>query len=123
MDPRWDSKRRQMFRDTVDNPASSSLNNNHRNLKTKILSPHEGDAWEEICYLKKTRMKIERKAADLKFLKQCRDNNLIPLFTQIKPKPHLNRYNKYFSKLSFNLIHGEIKKNRALLDKIGRAHV
>ena len=62
MDPRWDSKRRQVFLDTVENPGSSSKYDNHRNLKTKILSMHGGDSWEEICYLERTRMKIERRA-------------------------------------------------------------
>ena len=65
-------------------------------LKTKIVSLHGGDSWDEICFLEKTRMKTEKRAADLKFLKECRDNNLIPQFTRIKPVSHLQRYNKYF---------------------------
>ena len=64
MDPRWDSKHRHMFLNTVDNPRSSLRNDNHRSLKTKILSLHGGDSWEEICYLERTRMKIERRAAE-----------------------------------------------------------
>ena len=78
MDPSWDSKRRHMFLNTVDNPKIFLQNDHHRSLKTKILSLYGGDSWEEICNLEKTRIKIERRVADLKFLKECRDPGRLP---------------------------------------------
>jgi len=66
-------------------------------------------------------VKIARRAADLQFLKSCRDNNLIPSFAQINHRLH-NKFNsKAFSQLSITLIRAEIKRVRASLDNLGRS--
>lgn len=63
-------------------------------------------------------MKIARRAADLHFLKNCHDNNLIPPFAQINHILH-NKYNsKAFFQLRISLIWAEIKRGRASLDNL-----
>ena len=41
MDPRWDSKRRQGFRETVDNPANSPSQSNLRDPLDIVSLPYE----------------------------------------------------------------------------------
>ena len=82
MDPRWDSKRRHLFYDTVDNPVSAN-NNNHISLRTIIISLRGGEFLVDSYYLEKIWIKISRRAADHHFLKECRDLNLIPDFACI----------------------------------------
>jgi len=71
MDPRWGSKRRQNEVKTVDNPEHEATENSHRGLKSNITSLYGGETWKEICLLEILRIKIERRVADLEFLKQC----------------------------------------------------
>ena len=110
MDPSWDLKRWHKNVHTVDSPVTDSKDANHRSLKSKILSLYGGDAWSEILLLERFRMRIARRAADLHFLKNCRDNNLIPPFAQVKHRLQ-NKYNsKAFLQLSFSLFQSEIKR-------------
>ena len=65
MDPRWGLKRRQNEHDIVDNPDHATPRNNHKSLKSNIISRYKGDTWNEICLLEILRIKIERRTADL----------------------------------------------------------
>jgi len=104
----------------MDSPVPDSKDTNHRSLKSKILSLYGGDTWSEILSLESFRVRITRRAADLHFLKNCRDNNLIPPFAQVKHRLQ-NRYNsKAFFQLSFSLIRSEIRRARASLENLGR---
>jgi len=104
---------------TLDSLVTKSKDINHKCLKSIIISPYGGDTWSEIILLEKNRVKIERRAADLQFLKNCRDNNLISPFTQINHRLH-NKFNsKAFFQLIISLFRAEIKRVRASLDNIG----
>jgi len=73
MDPLWGLKRWQSELITVDNPDHDSSKIFHRSLKSNITSLYGGETWKEICLLETLRIKIERRIADLEFLKQCRN--------------------------------------------------
>jgi len=61
---------------TMDNLNSSSTKNNHKSLKSNIISLYGEDAWKMICLLEKSSLKIERRALDLQFLKYFCDRNI-----------------------------------------------
>ena len=120
MDPIWDSKHWYKNSLTVDSSIKDSKSTNHRSLKSNILSLYGGDTWSEILALESVRVRIKRRASDLHFLKNCRDNNLIPPFAQVKHRLH-NKYNsKAFLHLSFSLIRSEIRRVRTSLEHLGR---
>lgn len=120
MDPRWGSKRRQTELETVDNLEHEATNNSHRGLKTNITSLYGGETWKEICILEMLRIKIERRAADLQFLKQCRNKRIIPHFAKVNHRLFNQYNNKSFLKLSLALIRSEIKRTQAALDNLNR---
>jgi len=113
-------KRRLNEQKTVDNPDHTTSKNFHRSLKSNITSLYGGETWKEICLLEILRIKIERRTADLQFLKQCRNNKIIPHFAKVNHRLFNHYNNKAFSKLSLALIRGEIRRTRAALDKLNR---
>lgn len=58
----------------------NSQDTHYRNLQTPSTTLYGRQVWIEIRNLEKITVKIERRAADLDFLKHCRDFNLIPPF-------------------------------------------
>ena len=52
---------------TVGSPVNDPKIDNHRSLKSKILSLHGGDVWSEILLLERFRVRIARRAADFSF--------------------------------------------------------
>jgi len=118
MDSLWGLKRRHNELETVGNPDHDSTKNFHRSLKSNITSLYGGETWKEICLLEILRIKIERRAADLQFLKQCRNKKIIPPFAKINHRLFNHYNNKLFLKLSLALIRSEIKRTRAALDRL-----
>ena len=78
MDPDMDSKLRICHFDTVVSPITSPSTYHHRNLATEITSLHGRDIWQKFRLLERLRIKIKMRAADLNFLKQCRDKKIPP---------------------------------------------
>ena len=62
---------------TMDYPKNTYENPHHRNLKTVISSLYGRETWNHFHLMENLLIKIIRRAVDLNFLKQCRDNNLI----------------------------------------------
>lgn len=104
----------------MENP-NSSQKPHHSNLQSKIVTLHGGDTWKEIRNLERTRVKIQRKEADLHFLKQCRDSNLTPTFACIKHRLHNQKYHRIFERFSKTLICLEIRKTRTSLARLSLA--
>lgn len=94
-------------------PKSKKLH--HINLQSSIVTLYGRDIWTKIRNLEKTRIKIQRREADLSFLKQCRHSNYIPAFARIKHKLHKH---KEFERLSGSLIRHEIHRTRFWLDHL-----
>jgi hypothetical protein len=76
----------------VDYLAINLETTHHKNLKTIISSLYGWKTWNKFHLMENLRIKIIRRAADLDFLKQCRDNKLNPKFAYIN-HPLRNRWN------------------------------
>ena len=53
-------------------------------MNNLIQSLHGKDALDNLKSFEKLRVKMVRKIANLKFLKNCRDNHIIPKFAVVK---------------------------------------
>ena len=105
---------------TADYPKNSCETPHHRNLKTVISSLYGRETWNNFRLLEKLRIKIVRRAADLDFLKKCRDNNIIPIFALISHKIRSRWNHKAFERLSRALVRGELRRTRATLDTLSK---
>ena len=101
-------------------PNTDIINMHRRSLATEIKSLYGRDIWQQIQLLEKLRVKIQRRVADLTFLKNCRDLNLIPTFAVINHRMRSKWNMKAFDKLSMHLVKLEIKKTRFNLDHLAR---
>jgi hypothetical protein len=105
---------------TVDYPANNFENTHHRNLKTTISSLYGRETWNNFRLMENLRIKIIRRAVDLDFLKQCRDNNLTPKFVVINHQLRSRWNYRAFEQLSRALVRGEIRRTRASLDWLSK---
>jgi hypothetical protein len=106
-------------------PTMDYLNNtcktpHHENLKTTMSFLYGKETWNNFRLLENLRIKIVRRAADLDFLKKCRDNNLTPIFALISHQICSKWNYKAFEQLSRALVWGELRKTRAALDALSR---
>jgi hypothetical protein len=75
---------------------------------------------DESRELEKLRVKINRRAIDLDFLKCCRDNNVLPEFVYIQHNIK-RKWNKMtFYALGKSIVRGKIRKNRYTLDSLSK---
>lgn len=116
MDPVMDPKRRRLdVINTVVLPTISEHFSHHRNLNEQITSLYGREILDEFRKLEKLRVKIKRRAADLDFLKQCRDSSVLPSFACIQHQIR-SRWNKSaFHALEKSIVRGEIRRNRYML--------
>ena len=77
MNPDMDKEPRRGPFNTVVSATTTSIAYHHRNLATEITSLHGRDIWQQFRLMESLRIKIELRAGDLNFLKQCRDKKLI----------------------------------------------
>ena len=64
--------------------SSNSKNQSCETMNKEIVTLHDRDTLEMIRLFEKSLKKIAHTSADLNFLKKCRDNRIIPLFTNMK---------------------------------------
>jgi hypothetical protein len=120
MDPVVDLKHQRKIDNIVVLSNSEKQNSHHKNLNYQITSLYGREILDETRVLEKLRVKIKRRAADLDFLKRCRDNNVLPKFTCIEHKIK-SKWNKTtFCTLGKSIVRGEIKKNRCALDSLSK---
>jgi len=81
MDPDMDLKRRHSIDTTVVFLNSPENTPHYRNLNNQIISLYRRDTLDEICHLENIRVTIMRRVAYLEFLKNCRNENVLPRFT------------------------------------------
>ena len=113
-------RRRQVVNNTVVLLTDSKQISHHRNLNDQITSLYGREILDEVRELEKLRVKIKRRAIDLDFLKQCRDNNVLPKFARIQHKLK-NKWNKTtFHALEKSIVRGKVRKNRYTLDLLSK---
>lgn len=105
---------------SVEIPNMHPETNHHRNLATEITSLYGREVWQYIRLLEKLRVKIQRRAADLTFLKDCRDMKLTPTFAVINHCMRSKWNARAFDKLSTSLVKTEIRKTRFKLDRLSQ---
>jgi hypothetical protein len=105
---------------TVDYPENNFETPHHRNLKTVISSLYGRETWNNFRLMENLRIKIIRRAVDLDFLKQCRDNNLTPKFAFINHQLRSRWNYKAFEQLSRALVRGEIRRTCTALDFLSK---
>jgi len=89
-------------------------------LFNNIKSYHGRDMMDNASKFKKLRLSRAKMISNLNFLKNCRDNNLIPKFATGKHPLRLGRNLSTFKKLSETLIRNEIKWVRSKLIKMSQ---
>jgi hypothetical protein len=75
---------------------------------------------DEILLMENLREKIQRRVADLEFLKNCRDNKVLPKFARIEHRMKNKGNNATFHRLGLSIIKNEIKKTRSTLDYLSK---
>ena len=86
-------------------------------LFNNIKSYHGRDMMDNASEFEKLRLSRAKMISNLNFLKNCRDNNLIPKFATCKHPLRLGKNLSTFKKLSETLIRNEIKWVRSKLIK------
>jgi hypothetical protein len=85
---------------------------------TQILSLHGRDALDGFRLLEKLKIKMAHRLADIEFLKQCRDEDIILKFVAINHHLNAGKYNRIFRATSFSLVREEIKSKRKDLEAL-----
>ena len=118
MVPDSESKRR-LKMSTAKFPEKPYSNISHRrNLQNEIATLYGRDIAKEARRLEMARIKIQRRAIDMDFLKRCRDTNILPIFLIVKQ--HLRNYSndRAFDRLGFSIVRGEIRRTSAPLNNL-----
>ena len=80
---------------------------------SQVQTLHGRDRLKDVRLLETTRVKIAKRTTDLEFLKNCRDNQLVPQFAVIKHRLRNPRNEGLFKSMSLSLVKNEIKRTRA----------
>ena len=104
---------------TADCPEKPYNNLSYRrNLQTEIATLYGRDIAKETRRLEATRIKIQRRATDLDFLKRCRDTSVLPKFAIVKHQLRNHRNHRAFDRLGFAIVRGEIRRTRVNLNSL-----